>query len=52
LETEVPNADCQQGEETIDHIMSACPLLAEEQYAMESDVIECVLKYSLTYARK
>jgi hypothetical protein len=39
---------CQQNDETIDNIISACPLLAKEQYIERQ---ECVLKYTLTYAR-
>ena len=40
----------QQFDETIDHIISACPILAKEQYT--KDIIECVPNYTSTYARK
>jgi hypothetical protein len=33
---------CQQFDETIDHIIAACPVLTKEQYM---EMIECVLKY-------
>ena len=35
---------CQQFDETIDHIISACPVLAKEQYIKRHE--------SVTYARK
>ena len=41
---------CQQFDETIEHIISACPILAKEQYT--KDMIGCVLNYTSTYARK
>ena len=41
---------CQQFDETIDHIISACPILAKEQYTKY--MIECVPNYTSTYARK
>ena len=41
---------CQQFDETIDHIISACPILAKEQYTQ--DMIEYVPNYTSTYARK
>jgi len=41
---------CQQFDERVDHIISACPILAKEQYI--KDMIECVHNYTLTYARK
>ena len=40
---------CQQFDETIDHIISACPILAKEQYTKRH---ECVRNYTSTYARK
>jgi hypothetical protein len=33
---------CQQFDETIDHIITACPILTKEQYI---EMTECVLKY-------
>jgi len=41
---------CQQFDETIDHIISACPILAKEQYI--KDMIECVHNCTSTYAGK
>ena len=41
---------CQQFDETIDHIISACAILAKEQYI--KDTIECVRNYTSTYSRK
>ena len=41
---------CQQFDETIDHIISACPILAKEQYI--KDTIECVHNYTSTYVCK
>ena len=40
----------QQFDETIDHIISACPILAKEQYI--KDTIECVHNYTSTDVRK
>jgi len=37
---------CKQFDETIDHIMSACPIMTKEQY------IQCVHNYTSTYVRK
>jgi len=39
-ETDIKCRLCQQFDETIDHIISACPILAKEQYI--KDTIECV----------
>ena len=39
-----------QFDETIEYIISACPILAKEQYIR--DMIECMLNYILTHARK
>jgi len=39
---------CQQFDETIDHIISSCPILAKEQYIKRHDVHN----YTSTYARK
>ena len=41
---------CQQFNETIEHIISACPILAKEQ--TQKDMIECVPNYTSTYVRK
>jgi hypothetical protein len=44
---------CQQFDETIDYIMSACSILAKEQYIERHDsVCVCVHIYTSTYARK
>ena len=40
----------QQCDETIDHIISACPILVKEQYTKRHE--ECVPNYTSTYARK
>ena len=42
---------CQQFDEAIDHIISACPILAKEQYIKRYDRV-CVCNYTSTYARK
>ena len=42
---------CQQFNETIDHIISACPILAKEQYTKRHYRV-CVPNYTSTYARK
>ena len=42
---------CQQFYETIDHIISACPILAKEQYTKRHYRV-CVPNYTSTYARK
>ena len=44
-ETDSKHGLCQQFDETIDYIMSACPILAK-------DTIECVHNYTSTYVRK
>jgi hypothetical protein len=40
---------CQQFDETIDHIISACPILAKEQYIKRHDR---VYNYTSTYVTK
>ena len=42
---------CQQFDEKIDQIISACPILAKEQYIKIHDRV-CVHNYTSTYARK
>jgi hypothetical protein len=42
---------CQQFDETINHIISTCPILAKEQYIKRHDRV-CVHNYTSTYARK
>jgi hypothetical protein len=49
-ETDSKCRQCQQFDETIDHIISACLVLAKEQYI--KDTIECVHNYTSTYVRK
>ena len=39
----------QQFDETIDHIISACPMLEKEQYSKRNDSVP---NYTSTYARK
>jgi len=41
---------CQKFDEKIGHIISACPILAKEQYIKRH--VECVHDYTSTYARK
>ena len=50
IETDSKCRLCQQFDETIDHIISACPILAKEQYT--KDMLEGVPNYTSTYARK
>ena len=45
------NADCKQFDETVEHVISACPTLAKKKTHKGHDK-ECVLNYTLTYARK
>jgi len=45
-----PHLSFNNNNKTIDHIISACPILAREQYI--KDMIECVHSYTSTYARK
>jgi len=42
---------CQQFDDTIGHIISACPILAKEQYIKRHDRV-CVHNYTSTYVRK
>jgi hypothetical protein len=42
---------CQQFDETVEHIISACPVLAKEQYIKRHDRV-CVHNYTSTYVRK
>ena len=42
---------CQQFDETIDHKISAWPILAKEKYTKRHDRV-CVSNYTSTYARK
>jgi len=49
---QIAGADfAQQFDETIDHIISACPIMAKEQYIKRHDSV-CVHNYTSTYARK
>jgi hypothetical protein len=41
---------CNEFDETIDHILSACPILAKEQN--KKNMTEWVHSYTSTYARK
>ena len=38
---------CQQFDETTDHIMSACPILAKEQYTKRHDRVCAQLHFSI-----
>jgi hypothetical protein len=40
---------CQEFDETVNHVTSACPIPAKEKY---TDTTECALKYTSIYARK
>ena len=42
----IANADCQQFDKTMDHIMSACPLLAKQQYIKTQDRV-CAQHFKL-----
>jgi len=50
LNTETDNKCrlCQQFDETIDHIISACPILAKEQYIKRHDRV-CVCRTTLQH---
>ena len=41
---------CQQRDETIDHIISACPILAKEEYVKRHDKVNAQIH--LTFSRK
>ena len=38
---------CQQFDETIDHIISACPILAKEQYIKRHDRVSAQLHFNV-----
>jgi len=38
---------CQQFDETVDHIISACPILAEEQYIKRHDSVFAQLNFNI-----
>jgi len=42
---------CKQFDETVEHIILTCPVLANEQYVKRHDRV-CVLNYTSTNARK
>jgi hypothetical protein len=45
---QVANADlCQQFDETIEHIISACPILAKEQYIKRHDKVCAQLHFNI-----
>jgi len=50
-ETDSKSRLCQQFDETTDHIISACPILAKEQYTKKHDSV-CVHNYTSAYGRK
>jgi hypothetical protein len=54
LETETNNKCrlCYQYDETIDHIISECPILAQQYIKRHDSVCVCVHNYILTCARK
>jgi len=43
---QIANADCQQFDKTMDHIMSSCPLLAKQQYIKTQDKV-CAQHFKL-----
>jgi hypothetical protein len=38
---------CQQCDETIDHIISACPILAKEQYVKQYDKVSAQIHFNI-----
>ena len=38
---------CQQHDETIDHIISACPILAKEQYVKRHDKVSAQIHFNI-----
>jgi len=38
---------CQQSDETVDHIISACPILAKEQYIKRHDRVCAQLRFNI-----
>jgi hypothetical protein len=47
IETDYKCRLCQQFDETIDHIISACPLLANEQYTKRHDRVCAQLHFKI-----
>ena len=46
-ETESRGGLCQQLDETVDHIISSCPLLAIEQYMKRHDIVCAQLHFNI-----
>ena len=46
-EKPITNADCQQFDETIDRIISACPVLAKEQYIKGHDSVCAEIQFNI-----
>jgi hypothetical protein len=44
---QIVKADCHQFEETADHIMSACPILAKEQYIKRHGTVCARLHFNI-----
>ena len=44
---QVANADCKQFDEAMEHIVSACPILAEEQYIKRHDRVCAELHFNI-----
>ena len=38
---------CQQHDETIDHIISACPILAREEYVKRNDKVSAQIHFNI-----
>ena len=41
------NRLCQQLDETIDHVISACPILAKEQYVRQHDKVSVQIHFNI-----
>ena len=46
-ETDIKCRLCKQFDETIDHIISACPILAKEQYVKRHDRVSAQLYFNI-----
>ena len=46
-ETDSTCSLCQKIDETVDHIISACPILAKEQYSKRHDRVSAQLHYNI-----
>ena len=46
-ETDSKRRLCQQHNETVDHIISACPILAKEQYVQRHDEVSAQIHFNI-----